>query len=176
MPDPELGNGWAAPARKRRKPRDYIFEGLCVACNKNPKALCKFDRDRLNAAGRQLKEKGVANDLDGKRMVVARGKRWAKVYHYKGPLVNPMQLVADWDGCGKIGAVRTFQPGHDPKVQAEWDDRTRRHQQAARIYWRSLAPSVRRIVRGCQFRNEQHEFETAMRAFDETDRPGFKEH
>ncbi len=125
MPDPELFPG-AAPARKRRKPRDYIFEGLCVACSKNPKALCRYDRGQLNAAVRQLKEKGIANDLDGKRMIVARGKRFAAVYGYKGPLANPMQLVADWDGCGKIGAVRTIQPGGPTKAeQAEMDERGR---------------------------------------------------
>lgn len=162
--------------KKQRKPRDYIFEGLCAACNKNPKALCKFDRDRLNAAGRQLREKGVVNDLDGKRMIVARGKRWAKVYGFKGPLVNPMQLVADWDGCGKIGGVATVQPGGPTlKEQAERDACILRGQQAARLWWRNLLPNDRYVYRRGEFIDEQHEFETAMQAFSRAGRPSFEE-
>lgn len=142
--DPELGPGWAPKKKPRKYPTDYLFDGLCVACNHNRKALCKFDRGRLNKAVRALKEKGVLNDLDGKRLVVARAKQWAKLYGYKGPLVNPMQLVADWDGCGKIGVVKTVQPGQPSrKEQAERDAKLRREHEAAWAWWESLSTSER---------------------------------
>jgi hypothetical protein len=102
----------------------------------------------LNAAVRALKEKGVANDLDGKRMVVARAKKWATLYGYKGPLANPMQLVADWDGCGKIGTVKTIQPGGPTRAeQAANDERRNQHCQAAYRWWDALSEDERVVYR-----------------------------
>jgi hypothetical protein len=71
--------------------------------------------------------------------------------------------------------VVTTQPGHDPKVQAEWEEANRRQQEAARAWWHKLTRDNRAIYRGGEFLNEQHEFETALREFDRAGRPGFKE-
>jgi hypothetical protein len=37
----------------------------------------------------------------------------------------------------------TVQPGHDPKVQAEWDERSRQHAQDAYRWWDALAEDER---------------------------------
>jgi hypothetical protein len=182
MPDPELGNGWAPVKKKRAHAREYVLEALCFVSEVDIKRLTRFDGGDVRAGAKDLRQiKGVPNDTVGYAEVVRRAQVYRKMradIEGKQPhqvKVTAAGLVKNWDRC-KDAPAETVQPGGPSrKEQAEREDRTRRNQQAARVWWQTLTSDNRAIHRGGAFLNEQHEFEAAMREFDKAGRPGLKE-
>ncbi len=72
-----------------------------------------------------------------------------------------------WEDEMEQPVVTTIQPGQPSrKEQAAMNKRTRDRQDLVRLWWQSMRPEKRIELRGGPYRSEQHEFETAMRAFD----------
>ncbi len=139
--DPELFPG-AAPKKKNK--RDYLYEAICQAVyERHWQEVKGMYKGRANRAVKELRQRGIENTPEAASDLRWRVRRWHEVFKWKEPLVNPMTLVADWDGCGPVKQT-TIQPGQPSrKEQAERDAKLRREHEAAWAWWESLSTSER---------------------------------
>jgi hypothetical protein len=134
MPDPELFPGAAVPEKDR---------AAILIYRAYPKHVGR--RSALRAIRVALNNRGVSFAL-----LLKRTQKFAASVEHKRKTAawKFVPYPATWfnrDGwTDEIEAVvATVQPGHDPKVQAEWDGRARKHAQDAYRWWAALSENER---------------------------------